>query len=120
MSEVFGDAVGRVILRRIAGEICERQHDDGKMRGLGGTVRSKRKYQATAAVTNQRDDSRARSASRERRCFPARRASPQSRVSLGRGRPLVAEWGLIDLSMFLSCVVPRSVTAISSLPLTWR
>ena len=34
--EVFGDAVGEIVLARIAGEIGEGQHDDGEMRGLGG------------------------------------------------------------------------------------
>ena len=32
--EVFGDAVGEIILARIAGEIGEGEHDDGEMRGL--------------------------------------------------------------------------------------
>ena len=30
--EIFRDAVGEIILIRIAGEICERQHDDREMR----------------------------------------------------------------------------------------
>ena len=32
--EVFGDAVGEIILGRIAGEVGEGQHHDGEMRGL--------------------------------------------------------------------------------------
>ena len=32
--EVLGDAVGEIILARIAGEVSERQHDDGEMRGF--------------------------------------------------------------------------------------
>ena len=34
--EVFGDAVGEVVLRRIAGEIGEGEHHNRKVRGLGG------------------------------------------------------------------------------------
>ena len=37
--EVLGDAVGEIVLRRIAGEIGEGQHDDRKMRGLAGFAR---------------------------------------------------------------------------------
>ena len=38
MVRFVGERVGEVVLRRIAGEIGERQHDDGKTRGLGGGV----------------------------------------------------------------------------------
>ena len=38
--EIFSDAVGEIILGRIAREIGEGQHDDGEMRGLGGAVRA--------------------------------------------------------------------------------
>ncbi len=60
--EVFGDAVGEIILGGIVGEVGERQHDDGEMRGLGaacrdgrGSVRA-RKYQAPPAITMSADD----------------------------------------------------------------
>ena len=33
--EILGDAVGEIVLGRIVGEVGERQHDDGKTRGLG-------------------------------------------------------------------------------------
>ena len=36
------------------------------------------------------------------------------------GTPTCSEYARIGLSMFLSWVGPRSVTAISSRPLTWR
>ena len=38
--EVFSDPVGEIILGGVVGEIGERQHDDGKMRGFGGAVRA--------------------------------------------------------------------------------
>src|SRR5271155_5210541 len=36
--EVFGDAVGEIILGRIARKVGERQHYDGEMRGLRQVV----------------------------------------------------------------------------------
>src|ERR1700722_16438850 len=39
--DVFGDTVGEIVLARSAREVCERQHDDGKMRGLGGHWRGR-------------------------------------------------------------------------------
>ena len=40
--QALGQRVGEVILRRIAGEIGERQHDDGKARAGGGLSRRAR------------------------------------------------------------------------------
>src|ERR1700729_3648930 len=33
--EILGNAVGEIVLGWVAGKIGERQHDDGKVRGLG-------------------------------------------------------------------------------------
>src|ERR1700733_1813633 len=33
--EILGDAVGEIVLGRIVGEVCERQHDDGKTCSAG-------------------------------------------------------------------------------------
>jgi hypothetical protein len=41
--EILGDAVSEIVLGRIVGEVGERQHDDGEMRGLGGRVRRGRR-----------------------------------------------------------------------------
>src|SRR5207237_1220046 len=67
--EIFGDAVGEIVLARIVREVCEGQHHDGEMRGGGprcwcirgdgrGSVRTKEIPRA-ARNDDERDDPRA-------------------------------------------------------------
>ena len=74
--QFIGERVGEVVLRRIAGEIGEGQHDDGKTRGLGGRVRGDvagrfalRKYQAPPAIRTSSAASAAASGASPKRLF---------------------------------------------------
>ena len=79
--EVFGDPVGEIVLRWIAREIGEGQHDDGKMRGLAGRARRRSGRTSTSAPTAARRRSGDRGGERrELQRFAARAAS--SRLGL--------------------------------------
>ena len=130
--QFIGERVDEVVLPRIARQVGEGQHDDRKTRRLGGRLRG----DACGPVRIEEPPRAARDHNQQRRERGGERREPETpllrrgrcgrhgfrrfrRLRLGRDAHL-QRIGANRPSMFLSWVGPRSVTSISSLPLTCR
>ena len=83
--QVLGDAVGEIVLGRVAGEVGEGQHDEGETRGLGrrgdrGAWRGRRCRRRPRPVSRREDTRRLRGD-----CDETRRSREPDRKSAARG-----------------------------------
>ena len=97
--QVLGDAVGEIVLRRIAGEVRERQHDHREMLGLGrsGGVRGDGRRRVCRDGGRSAGDQPMPGASRagdceQRRGRPTRGARPHVCLSLSILARALAGW----------------------------
>ena len=81
--QVLGYAVGEIVLGRVAGEIGEGQHDEGKMRGLGRRRRGRgdRRWRYDGAVRVPARNTKRRPQLRRARRSPQSAARAPSAVS---------------------------------------